>query len=314
MDGGFIVLVDLCKGIIKDTNLLGSLILGEIYMAVMSRVDTPPEKRRRVTVYVDELPNFVRDSSFVENALSEARKYGLSLLCAAQHLHQLDGDLVASLLANATTHVVFRTNAGDGMIMATELSPMGRTRYLERLLSLEPRTAYALIRGEMPPVLMRTLEVTADYDAALIESVRQASTQQFGQSRLEVEQEIEQRGRQLDRLVASARQRAAAGGGSASASGEAGRPSTTTSQRVATPSAAHPDNGNRPRTNGGEVPDDEVTTINPDGGSYEHNTSSEPNRGDGKGDRPTLQLVGGCVRSDGEPGEFKPKRPTTEAP
>ncbi|MEK7384392.1 MAG: hypothetical protein AAB262_14040, partial [Elusimicrobiota bacterium] len=55
--------------------------------------------------------------------LAEARKYGLGLVLANQHLEQLDDRLRAALFGNAGSLVVFRVGADDARVLAPEFAP-----------------------------------------------------------------------------------------------------------------------------------------------------------------------------------------------
>ncbi len=119
IDSGKILLVKLDKGRLKDAaDLLGSLILSKLQLAVFSRSDTPAPLRRPFYLYVDEFQNFAGDNFAV--FLSEARKYGLSLVLAHQTLAQIPTELQSLILGNAGIQVVFRVNRRDAERMAKE--------------------------------------------------------------------------------------------------------------------------------------------------------------------------------------------------
>ncbi len=119
IDSGKILLVKLDKGRLKDAaDLLGSLILSKLQLAVFSRSDTPAPLRRNFYLYVDEFQNFAGDNFAV--FLSEARKYGLSLVLAHQTLAQIPTELQSLILGNAGIQVVFRVNRRDAERVAKE--------------------------------------------------------------------------------------------------------------------------------------------------------------------------------------------------
>ncbi len=90
MDEGKILLVNLSKGKIGELNaqLLGMILVANIYNAAMSRGDVEEDQRRDFFLYVDEFQNFVTNT--FADILSEARKYHLSLIMAHQYIAQLD--------------------------------------------------------------------------------------------------------------------------------------------------------------------------------------------------------------------------------
>jgi hypothetical protein len=119
IDSGKILLVKLDKGRLKDAaDLLGSLLLSKLQLAIFSRSDTPAPLRRPFYLYVDEFQNFAGDNFSV--FLSEARKYGLSLVLAHQTLAQIPEELQSLILGNTGLQVVFRVNRRDAERMAKE--------------------------------------------------------------------------------------------------------------------------------------------------------------------------------------------------
>ena len=119
MDSGKILLVKLDKGRLKDSaDLIGSLILSKLQLAAFSRSDIPAWQRRPFYLYVDEFQNFASASFGV--LLSEARKYGLSLVMAHQTLAQVPGEIQSLILGNIGIQVVFRVNRSDAEKLAKE--------------------------------------------------------------------------------------------------------------------------------------------------------------------------------------------------
>jgi len=119
MDNKKILLIKLDKGKLKDSaDLLGSLLMAKIQMAAFSRSDLPASKRIPFYLYIDEFQNFASDSFSV--VLSEARKYGLSLIMAHQTLSQISEELRGLILGNAGIQVYFRLNRHDAQILAKE--------------------------------------------------------------------------------------------------------------------------------------------------------------------------------------------------
>jgi len=123
MDNQKVLLVNLTKGHLKDnSDLLGSLILANLWTAASSRSDIPKSKRVPFYLYIDEFQNFASES-FCE-ILSEAGKYGLFLTMAHQYLGQLPKfsgkDLLDSILGNTGIQVYFRVSRKDAKILAQE--------------------------------------------------------------------------------------------------------------------------------------------------------------------------------------------------
>jgi hypothetical protein len=92
--------------------------MAQIQMAAFSRSDIPQSKRTPFYLYIDEFQNFASESFSV--VLSEARKYGLSLIMGHQTLAQIPEELRSLILGNAGIQVYFRLNRHDASILAKE--------------------------------------------------------------------------------------------------------------------------------------------------------------------------------------------------
>ena len=138
MDSGKILLVNLSKWKIWDINaqLLGMILVAQIYNAAMSRADVPEDERRDFYLYVDEFQNFV--SGTFADILSEARKYHLWLIMAHQYIWQLEwssgnnlgewkwwkSDVKKAVFGNVWTMQSFKVGAEDGEFLEKEYSPV----------------------------------------------------------------------------------------------------------------------------------------------------------------------------------------------
>ncbi len=119
MDNSQILLLKLDRGRLKENaDLIGSLFMTKIKLAAFSRSEIPKEQRIQFYLYIDEFQNFAT-KTFIE-LLSEARKYGLSLILAHQNLSQLPEDLQDSILTNCGIQACFRISRKDTEIMAKE--------------------------------------------------------------------------------------------------------------------------------------------------------------------------------------------------
>ena len=107
MDQGLFVLVNLSEGAITSdlANFLGSLILAQVYVAAMSREDTPEEKRRPFYVYVDEAYRFTTRS--IQDILQSLRKYKVYMALVSQFLGQYDKETAESIPSLCDTIVCF---------------------------------------------------------------------------------------------------------------------------------------------------------------------------------------------------------------
>ncbi|MFO6466255.1 type IV secretory system conjugative DNA transfer family protein [Jannaschia sp. KMU-145] len=124
MDTGQILIVNLAKGRLGAdiTNILGGLITSNLMLAASTRHGLPEAARRPFFLYVDEFPSLTTKS--FAGMLSEARKYGLGLVLAHQHLSQIDGGVSDAIFGNVGSYVVFRVGSKDAPILARVLAPL----------------------------------------------------------------------------------------------------------------------------------------------------------------------------------------------
>ncbi len=112
VDNGEIVLVDIQKGSLSSTavELIGSIMITQIWAAAQSRIRQPMEDRELFTLYVDELHNFAGEGSNIAKILAEAAEYRLGCWLVTQYLKQLDSDLRSAAMTSCRTKIVFEPN------------------------------------------------------------------------------------------------------------------------------------------------------------------------------------------------------------
>jgi len=115
-----IVLVSLNKGLIgsEGARLLGSLVVAQLWPLILSRASLPPERRHIVSVFIDEVQDYLTLPTDLADALSQARGLGVGFTLAHQYRNQLPATLRAGVDANARNKIVFGLNAGDAHDMA----------------------------------------------------------------------------------------------------------------------------------------------------------------------------------------------------
>ena len=121
----------------ENSETLASLILARFKNAIFAR-----KERRLFTLYADEVQNLVANGSTFEHLLSEARKFGVSVVTANQHFGQYSPQMRATLLSAGTT-LFFRTSPEDAPYIARALDGGGA---VERLLK-ELRNRHFLVRS-----------------------------------------------------------------------------------------------------------------------------------------------------------------------
>lgn len=124
MDERKILLVNLSKGKVGEDvgQILGALLLTSLSSAAFSRVDTPEEYRIPFMIYLDEFHNYT--SLSLVNMLSELRKYKVGMVLAHQYMKQLEPEILDAVLGNVGTHISFRIDTQDAIVMSKKMYPV----------------------------------------------------------------------------------------------------------------------------------------------------------------------------------------------
>ena len=119
MDEGKVILVNLSKGELGEDNasLLGSILVGKILIAALSRAEIRQQERRQFHLIVDEYHSFATES--FPTLQSEARKYAIDTIVAHQYREQLD-ELNRGSTLNVGNFVLFRVTGRDAREMAMQ--------------------------------------------------------------------------------------------------------------------------------------------------------------------------------------------------
>ena len=132
MDRGRWVILNLDKGRLgEQAATLGSLLLTKLKNALFAR-----RRRQLFTLYCDEIQNLVAYDAGVETLLSEARKFGISVVTANQFLEQYPPQIRAAIMA-VGTHIFFQLSSADADKVASALD--GGKRLAETLKNLPKR-------------------------------------------------------------------------------------------------------------------------------------------------------------------------------
>lgn len=117
-----IVLVPLNRGLIgaESARLLGSLIVGLTWSLALSRANVAPEKRHMVSIFIDELQDYLALPTSFSDALAQARGLGVAYTIAHQYRGQLPPDIKAGIDANCRNKIAFGLNSDDAKDMAAQ--------------------------------------------------------------------------------------------------------------------------------------------------------------------------------------------------
>jgi type IV secretory pathway TraG/TraD family ATPase VirD4 len=192
MDSGKILLVNLAKGKIGETNaqLLGLILVSKLQAAAFSRADIPEERRRDFYLYVDEFQNFTTDS--FATILSEARKYKLSLNITNQYIAQLTEKIRDAVIGNVGTMIVYRIGAQDAEFLTKEFPGLTVSDFM----NLDRFSAYAklLIDGSpTQPFSLVGLKTQRVPNEQVLANLKQLSRLKYGTDRRVIEEAFRER-------------------------------------------------------------------------------------------------------------------------
>ncbi len=201
MDGQKILLINLSKGKLGtlNTQLLGLVIVAQIQMAAMGRVDTAEEDRKDFYLYVDEFQNFATDTFC--SILSEARKYRLGLIMAHQYINQLvvtkygstSSQIRDAVFGNVGTLQSFKVGAEDAEYLAKEYAPVLTEQDIIGISNYKAYIKLNIRNATSRPFSLETIWDTTGASAKVRDIVKKYSSMKYGRKRLFVEQEISAR-------------------------------------------------------------------------------------------------------------------------
>ena len=179
MNNKKIMLINLSKGKLGEENssFFGSMFITKIKQAGMKRAELPENKRVDFYLYVDEFHNLVT-ASFI-NLFSEARKYGLDLTVAHQYTAQLLPEVLATVLGNTATIIIFRVGGEDGAKLENELTPVVKAKDMINL-GMQEFYIKETIEGETyDPFSAETLKVLPATHPSYKKEIIQASREKY---------------------------------------------------------------------------------------------------------------------------------------
>ena len=117
-----IVLVSLNKGVLgaESARLLGSLLVGQLWPLILARAAVEPSRRHVVSVFIDEVQDYLSLPGSLADALAQARSLGAAFHLAHQYRGQLPSALKAGIDANARNKIIFSLSAADAAELARQ--------------------------------------------------------------------------------------------------------------------------------------------------------------------------------------------------
>ncbi|PSR58689.1 MULTISPECIES: type IV secretory system conjugative DNA transfer family protein [Nocardia] len=115
-----VLLVPLQKGVIgpESAQLLGAIVLAELWQAIRERAGTPEESRIPVLVYIDEVQDYLKLPTDLGDALATARSLKAGFHMAHQYEKQMPPAMLDAFRNNARSRITFQLQAGDAKNMA----------------------------------------------------------------------------------------------------------------------------------------------------------------------------------------------------
>ncbi|MBV8720448.1 MAG: hypothetical protein JOZ65_35740, partial [Chloroflexi bacterium] len=185
--------------VIEDTAaLIGGTLLNLAARAVSSQSALPPERRRSVTIAVDEFHTI--PGADYEQVFGELAKYGANMMLATQTLARLDRlteadrtrDLRAAVFSNLDGLFAFHTSAEDADYLAEEL---GGGLDKQDLLELGHYQCYVratdVRTGERLPAFTVRLDPPPAGDGTLAAQLAEQSARSYGREALDVELDLQ---------------------------------------------------------------------------------------------------------------------------
>lgn len=115
-----ILLVPLQKGRIgpEAAELLGALVVAELWQAIQERATINPKDRDTVMIYLDEVQDYLRLPTDLGDALATSRSLGAAFHVAHQYLDQLPLAMRSAFEANCRSRVFFQLASKDARAAA----------------------------------------------------------------------------------------------------------------------------------------------------------------------------------------------------
>lgn len=194
MDSGKILLVNLAKGELSETNskFLGMILMAKIQAAAMQRADMSKKERKMFYLYVDEFQSIATQNFIL--LLSEARKFGLSLVLANQFVSQIrDPRIMNSIFGNVGTLVSFRVGHEDvEKHLDMHFKPYFDKYDLTNLPNWQACVKTTVDGQVMSPFSLHTKLPSIEPNEQNAKAALRKSRLKYGLPRAEVERQIEQ--------------------------------------------------------------------------------------------------------------------------
>ncbi|WP_052595715.1 type IV secretory system conjugative DNA transfer family protein [Luteipulveratus mongoliensis] len=170
----------------EAAQLLGSLVVSQLWQTALLRTTVPPDQRYPVFVYIDEVQDYLRLPGSLADALAQARGLGMSITAAHQHRNQLGG-LLEDIEANTRTKIFFHLSkadaravaAGDRQLTQDDFDSLPAYHAYAKILAANSNTPWVSLTTEALPAATHTWE-----------DVQTHSEAQYGQALDDIEADL----------------------------------------------------------------------------------------------------------------------------
>jgi len=161
----------------------------------MARASLPEKDRVDFYLYVDEFHNLVTQT--FENLFSEARKYGLCLIVAHQYMSQLLPGIMATVLGNSGTIVIFRIGGDDARRLESEMTPIFKAKDMINLGMQEFYIKMTIDGNTYDPFSAETLKIMPATHRSFKEEILNFSRETYAIGVEEVKKKLEEEEKEL---------------------------------------------------------------------------------------------------------------------
>lgn len=117
-----VLLIPLNRGLIgaENAKFITALVVGCLWQLTLRRASITPEKRHFIYFFLDELAEFIKLPTSVDDALSMSRSLGVGWILANQFLKQLPPEIRQSIKTNCKNRLAFGLSMSEAKDIANE--------------------------------------------------------------------------------------------------------------------------------------------------------------------------------------------------